>query len=599
MAVKTEWDLSPLGTGEDDPKFLAERAATQARADAFVASWRDRTDWLEQPEILRQALDAYELFLRECGMGGGNEGYYFALRGVLDQSNTNLKARNKLVSDFSIRIANALEFFDLRLSKISATKQAEMLASPLLEPYKHFLERLFANARFLLSEAEEKIVTHMQETSYEKWVTMVSDFIAREEAEVLLPDGTRGKKNFSELLSLIESPEKNVRDDAAQALHAIFEKHIHAGEAELNAVLAYKKTIDELRGFTRPDESRHIGDDIETAAVDALRAAVTAHFDLPARFYTLKAQLLGLPKLAYHERNVPVGVLPKDYAFEDAIHQITETFTKLDPKFSEIFNHFVERGAVDAFPKKGKRSGAFCIHGLLGDPVYILLNFSGTFHDVQTFAHEVGHGINNELMREKQHALFFGAPTATAEVASTFFEDTVLQKYLESADEEVRLAILVADLNDAVSSIFRQIACYEFEFALHTAFRERGYLSATEIGGLFKKHMSAYMGPAVEQTPGCENWWVYWSHIRSFFYVYSYASGLLISKALVHFTRADTSFIEKVKTFLSAGLSDSPRNIFRACGIDIADPAFWESGLQEIENRLAEAEALAKRLGKI
>jgi oligoendopeptidase F len=111
--------------------------------------------------------------------------------------------------------------------------------------------------------------------------------------------------------------------------------------------------------------------------------------------------------------------------------------------------------------------------------------------------------------------------------------------------------------------------------------------------------MSAYMGDYVEQSPGSENWWIYWSHIRSFFYVYSYASGLLISKSLQYSVKDNPQFIKKVKEFLSAGLSDSPKNIFEKLGIDITDKSFWDKGLDEVENLLNETTALAKKLCKI
>jgi oligoendopeptidase F len=111
--------------------------------------------------------------------------------------------------------------------------------------------------------------------------------------------------------------------------------------------------------------------------------------------------------------------------------------------------------------------------------------------------------------------------------------------------------------------------------------------------------MAAYTGDAVEQSRGSENWWIYWSHIRQFFYVYSYASGLLISKSLQNSVLKDPRFIEKVKEFLAAGLSDSPRNIFLRLGINIADCEFWNKGLDEVETLLNETEKMARKLGKI
>jgi oligoendopeptidase F len=178
-------------------------------------------------------------------------------------------------------------------------------------------------------------------------------------------------------------------------------------------------------------------------------------------------------------------------------------------------------------------------------------------------------------------------------------EDYVLDEIMEGCDDETRLSILVNRIGGDISTIERQVACYLFEKDIHSAFREKGYLSKEEIGNIFKKNMESYMGKSVEQSPGSENWWVYWSHIRSYFYVYSYASGLLIAKSLQESLKRDSSFIREIKGVLSSGLSKSPHTTFIECGIDISDPGFWNRGLEGVERSLSEAESLARKLGKI
>jgi oligoendopeptidase F len=143
----------------------------------------------------------------------------------------------------------------------------------------------------------------------------------------------------------------------------------------------------------------------------------------------------------------------------------------------------------------------------ISQPVYIMLNHTDKLNDVLTLAHEAGHGINNQFMREKQNSLSFATPMATAEVASTFMEDFVLDRIASTANDEERLAIMMMKLNSDVSTIFRQVACYRFEQDLHEAFRRESYLDAQAIGKLFRKNMTAYMGPSIELGEGVENWW--------------------------------------------------------------------------------------------
>ena len=592
------WNLTPLFESDDSSRIEEKRKKLETESRRFVDTWRSRKDYLEDPLILRQALDDYERWMRHFG-ADGDEGYYFWLRTQQDQNSPELKARYNRIEEFGKKIENDTRFFYLRLCKVPRSRQKMFLQHPGLAKYRHFIERAFAESRYLLSEAEEKIMSLKASPSHYNWIKMTSGFLVKEERDVLSEDGSKGRKTFSEILSFMNSRDRAVRDSAARAFNHILAKHAAVAEAEINAILANKKTDDELRKIARPDLARHISDDMESAVVDSLIGAVAGRFDIPIRFYEFKAKLLKVKKLKYHERNVEYGMADRKFVFGDAVKLIRKVFTRLDSEFVQIFVSFLKNGQFDVFPGKGKASGAFCAHHLISHPTYILLNHTDTLNDVLTLAHEVGHGINNELIRKRQHSLYFGTPLSTAEVASTFMEDFVLQEILQEADEELRLALMVNKLNDDVSTIFRQVACYRFEQELHAGFRKKGYLSSEEIGKIFQNHMAAYMGDCVEKSAGSGNWWIYWGHIRSFFYVYSYASGLLISKSLQSYVKRDPQFIGKVKTFLSAGLSDSPRNIFGKLGIDIGDAGFWGKGLDEIDTLLGETIALAQKLKKI
>lgn len=590
------WNLKLLFDGDDDPKIEQKRRLVEKKSYAFINKWKNRSDYLKNPAVLKKAMTEYEHWKKLYG-SDGDEGYYYWLRTTQDQNDPELKAKFNKCEHFSKKIENDIQFFHLRISGSPEKLQKRFLAYPGLKKYRHFLERIFAESKYLLSEPEEKILNLKTATSHSNWVRMTSSFLAKEEKQVVLENGKKGVKTFSEILSLMNSRHNKVRDSAAAAFNNILEKHIDVAEWELNSVLSNKKVDDELRQFVRPDLARHVSDDIDTEIVDTLVKTVSERFDISSRFYELKARLLKVKQLKYHERNVEYGNIYKKFPFAGSLRLVMKVFRNLDPQFADILGTFIRNGQFDVYPRKGKVSGAFCAHNLISHPTYILLNHTGRLNDVLTLAHELGHGINNELIRRKQNALNFGTPISTAEVASTFMEDFVLQEILKKADDELKLSVMMMKLNDDISTIFRQAACYRYEQELHHEFKEKGYLSKKEIGQLFQKHMSAYMGSYVEQSPGSENWWIYWSHIRSFFYVYSYASGLLISKSLQSSVKENPGFVYKVKDFLSAGFSDSPRNIFYRLGIDIADVHFWERGLNEVQNLLRKTEHLAEKLG--
>lgn len=592
------WNLSLLFSGDDDESIEKEKEEIKKAILDFEEKWRDRDDYLSDPKVLKEALDDYEEIMKKYGVSG-EQGFYFQLRRAQNQDDPELKAKLNKIVEFSNKMKDKIRFFGLRLTKIPEDKQDELLESDHLSSYRNFLKHKFNKSEFTLEESEERIMSLKRTSSYSNWVSMVSDFLSREEREVLTEEDDRETKTFEEALNLTRSKNKEVRDSAAEAVNDILESNSDIAEAEFNSVLQDKKVNDNIRGISRPDLMRFINDDVEPEVVDTLIETVSDNFDVSSDYYKLKSNLLGVDSINYYERSIEYGFVDKKYSFKEACDLIDKVFNDLDGEFKNIFNSFVEEGRVDVYPRKGKSGGAFCAPHFVTSPVYVLLNFTKTLNDVTIFAHELGHGINYELMKRDQNALNFGTTLATAEVASTFFEDFVIDEIMKEADDELRLALMMEKLDTDVSNIFRQSAAIIFERKVHEEFRKKGHLSKEDIGELFQEHMKDYMGDYVEFGEGSENWWVYWSHLRRFFYNYSYSSGLLISKALQRKVKEDSEFIENVKEFLSTGTSKSPKEIFSELGIDITKESFWQSGINETKDLLKETEKLARDLGKI
>ncbi len=592
--TKYTWNLSALLKGDKDPNEKKLNELVNKANEGFAKKWRKRSDYLTSPKALAEALRDYEVLAGKYG-ADGPQGHYWQLRSEQDEKSSVIKAKLNQVTELGLKNYNDTQFFILNLSKADPKIQKIFLSAKELQPYKHYLEETFQSGKYRLSESEEKILNLVSTTSYSNWIRMTSTFLAHEEATIKV-DGKSKKCNLSELTSLAQHTHKSTRDLAAKHLHEIYARNKQVAENEMNSLLQFQKTLDELKGFDRPDHSRLISDDISPKTVDQMLKVVSDNFSIPQKYYALKAKLLKQKKLAYHERNVEItGKTKSKYPYEQSLELVINTFRQLDPEFAQITQDFAKQGRIDVFPAPGRTGGAFCSAYLKNYPIYILLNHTDRLNDVLTLAHELGHGINYELTKKHQHSLYYDSSLATAEVASTFMEDFVLDELLKKASEEEKFPLLMQKLNDDISTIFRQVACYQFEQELHAEFRKKGYLSAEEIGDIFQKHMAAYMGSSVEQSKGSENWWVAWSHIRRHFYVYSYASGLLISKAMQRKVRKNPEFIKEVKKFLSSGTSASPEMIFKELGIDITKSSFWKEGIKEIEVNLNLAIKLSQR----
>ncbi len=593
------WDLSDLGKSIDDPYFQKERKLHERKIKAFAKKWKADPTYLKEEKKLKEALDDYN-HLAELP---DREAMYLFLRRQVETENKELLSAENRYVDFSQKLSDEMRFFLLSLGKIEKAKQKSFLKSPLLQEYRHFLEGIFASAKYQLSEKEERILSLQSGVSSAHWEAMVSDLFSQESAEVLVKEGSKRVKKrlpFHEILANLKSDCSRVRKSAAQAVNAIFRKHQLVVEREFNAMLEAKKINDLLRGFKRPDSARILSDDISEKIVDSLSEAVADYFSLSRDFYRFKAKLMKKDKLNYYDRLAPSLKLKerKAFSYEEAIRIVGESFSALDDDFSKIFYDMLQKGRVDVYPRKGKRGGAFCMYHGKQEPVYIMLNHTNKSGDVMTLAHEMGHAIHGTLAKQEK-GIYYDTPMFTAETASTFCEGIVFDRLVHELSERERLVLLIERLEDIIATTMRQIAAYRFERDIHHLFRQKAYLSTQEIGGLFKKHMSAYMGNAIEQNFDAENWWMHWSHFRSPFYVYSYASGLLLSSSMRALLKKDPENWKRIKKFFYTGTSKSPKKIFQEMGIQLEKKDFWLAGLEDIELLFKETKRLAKKLGKL
>ena len=177
-----------------------------------------------------------------------------------------------------------------------------------------------------------------------------------------------------------------------------------------------------------------------------------------------------------------------------------------------------------------------------------------------------------------------------------FGEELVFRRLLDqAATPDSRLALLAESIEGSIATVFRQTAMNRFEDLVHTARREEGELAVDRFGELWAQSQDELLGDAVEITDGYRTWWSYVPHfIATPGYVYAYAYGQLLALSIYQrYLDEGASFVPRYLELLSAGGSKPPEELGAIVGIDLADPGFWDKGLDLVEAQLAEAEEAA------
>jgi oligoendopeptidase F len=471
-----------------------------------------------------------------------------------------------------------------------------LLATPGLEFCGHHLRSIRRYRDHLLTEPEERILSEKSVTGRSAWARLFSELTST--IEVTLDGRTT---TLEEALSRLASPERDVRRSSAEAVTAALAPGLRTRAFLFNTLLYDKAVDDRLRHYPHWLASRNLDNEASDESVAALVAAVRARYDIPQRWYALKARVLGVDRLADYDRMSSLASDESTIGWDEARGVVLDSYRAFSPELAGVVEHFFVSPWIDAPALAGKQGGAFCAYTVPSLHPYVLLNWTSRRRDVLTLAHELGHGAHAYLARG-QGVFHQTTPLTLAETASVFGETLVFGRLLESTESaDARLALLAEHVEGAIATVFRQTAMNGFEDLVHNARRSEGELSVERIGELWAQSQTEMLGSAVEITEGYRSWWSYIPHfIATPGYVYAYAYGQLLALSVYHqYERQGSDFVPRYLHLLASGGSDSPDNLGRIVGCDLADPAFWDGGLALVEAQLEAAEQAAYEAGRL
>jgi oligoendopeptidase F len=587
-AESVNWDLSDLYAAADDPNLKQDRKEVVRRAEAFAQKYKGRVAGLDA-KGLHDALGEYEDIQELAGRIGS---YSY----LIWSTNTSNAEYGKLVqeaNELSSEVSQKLVFFDVEWLNVDDEKAGMLINSDELSHYRHFLETSRRYKNHILSEKEEQILSAKTVTGRSAWNRYFDETLGAARFEL---DGE--ELTEQEVLSKLHEPDRELRKRAHTSLTIGFKNLIRTLTFVFNTLLADKYTNDKLRNYTSWISSRNLANEIDDATVQLLIDAVTGHYSLVQRFYALKKRLLGYEIMYDYDRYAPLLESREKIEWDKAREMVLSSYSEFHPEMGSVASRFFEHNWIDAAIKPGKRGGAYSASTVPSVHPYVFMNFDGKIRDVQTLAHELGHGVHQYLSR-KQGVLQAGTPLTTAETASVFGEMLVFQNLMQQMnDPKEKLALLIGKIDDTIATVFRQVSMNRFENAIHTKRRAEGELTTEEFSQLWRSTQEALYGDSVELTESYNIWWCYIPHfLHTPGYVYAYAFGELLVLALYEeYTRSKNGFADKYLEMLEAGGSDWPERIVAKVGLDITQPDFWNKGLKAVEKMIDQAEELANRI---
>ena len=587
-AENINWDLSDLYASNEDPQLAKDKERVIERAEAFGKKYRGKIAKLSAGDF-REMLDEYEEILDLSGKIGS----FAYLQWSTDTTNTEYGKLVAETNELSSEVSQKLVFLDVEWLNVPDEEAKKLINSDELSKYKHYLESSRRYKEHVLEEGQEKIMSAKSVTGRSAWVRFFDETIGAAKFEL---DGE--ELSEQEVLSKLHESDRDLRKRAHQSLTDTFNDLSRQLTFVFNTILADKSTNDKLRKYDSWIESRNLSNQTDKETVDALVTSVTSKYELVQRYYKLKRDLLGLEEMKDYDRYAPILENEATVEWSSAKDMVLDSYTNFHPQMGEITQEFFDNSWIDAAIKPGKRGGAYSASTVPSVHPYVFMNFDGKIRDVQTLAHELGHGVHQYLSRQ-QGVLQSSTPLTTAETASVFGEMLVFQKLMKELDDpKEKLALLIGKIDDTIATVFRQISMNRFEHAIHTARREEGELTKERFSELWMEQQKALYGDSVTLTDEYGIWWSYIPHfLHTPGYVYAYAFGELLVLALYEeYNQRPDGFSDRYLELLSAGGSEWPHDLVAKMGLDITQPDFWNKGLASFERMVEEAEEMAKQV---
>lgn len=588
------WDNDSIYQGFEDPRYLKHvRQLSQAigsvarilkKAPGPEAAILDKVQWVKTQV---SAFDRASSFMN-------NLFSYAQMVYSVDTKNSEALRQINRIEEITVPLSGHSVNFRNLLGKLGVSVGEIIKTDPALAPRRLALEEDLLFRKHQLSEAEELLASDLGRSGGDAWSRLHDTLSAN--LSVPWDEKTGEKKTVVELRMLALDPDREIRRKA-------WEKEVQAWKsveipmaASLNGVKGFAHTLNSRRGWKSALELACRQSRMSSEALSSMLGAMEDSLPLFRNYLKAKASALGLRTLGFYDLFAPVGQDSTSWDFAGARRFIVSGFGTFSQSLAAFADRAFEKNWIHARPQEGKIGGAYCTSLPLAKEPRVMSNFDGTFSEVKTLAHELGHGYHFWLLKNDP-AFMHEYPMTLAETASIFCETIIFEKAFRQASGPTALFVLEQQLQDVTQVIVDILSRFKFE---KSVFEKRAVaeLTAQEFCALMVQAQKETYGDTLDPAELHPYMWAVKVHYYSphqGFYNFPYAFGQLFSYALYELLRTEgRPFIARYEKLLRETGIKSADQLAKGLGFDLRKKDFWERGLRVIEDQITQFQTLSK-----
>lgn len=578
--MNREWSLDVLYESYDAPAFQEDLKKLEESVEELKTFLKRLEE--EAPET---CLPAFLTRLESLQVLSERLGSYISLRQSTDTTDAETVAHmervERILSDTAASYA-AFEKYVAKLPNLDALIQGDGG----LKEYAFLLRETADHARYTLSDEVEEVVSKLNLSGGGAWSTMQEYMTSTVEVDY------RGEKlNLPAVRNLAYDPDPQVRRDAYEAELKCYEKIRDGVCFSLNNLKMQVNTLCKLRGYDSPLSMTLLQSRMKRETLDAMWQAIREYLPKFHQYLCRKAELLGHKNgLPWYDLFAPMGEEGKKFTVEQARDYLVAHFAPFAPDLAQMVEEAFQNAWIDFYPHPGKVGGAFCANLPSVKQSRVLTNFDGSFSDVVTLAHELGHAYHGVQIQDHR-PLNTDYSMPVAETASTFNETVIMNDAIREARGGERLRLLESQLQDTTQILCDIYSRFLFESRVFERRQEEFLFPDTLCQMMLDAQKEAY-GDGLDHSVLHPYMWVNKSHYYSeglSFYNFPYAFGGLFAKGLyAKYLAEGEAFLPKYRALLRATTVSTVEDVAQVAEIDLTRPEFWRESLAGIAENIDE-----------
>lgn len=586
--MNSEWSLDVIYKGYDDPKYKEDKI----NLGKIIKELESLCNMGDKPELeeqfLLRAVDSLENYTLISYMLSA----YVSLRQSVNTSESETVNQSNEIERLVSEASKPLAMIKKLIAKVE-NLDTYFHQYPKLREYYFMMSEIKEEASYLLSDDVEEVIAKMNISAGSSWGTMQSYLTS-----TLDVDYKGEEVTLSQIRNLAHSEDPKVRKEAYEAEVVALEKIKDPVAFSLNNIKTQVNMICELRGYKSSlDQTLHLSR-MKHETLDALLEAIKEYLPVFHKYLKHKGTLLGHSKgLPWYDMFAPMGETNQTFTTEEAKEYLLKHFNSFSEDLADMVQEAFDEEWIDFYPKKGKVGGAFCENLPAIKQSRILSNFTGTFNDVVTLAHELGHAYHGLLIQDHR-PLNTDYSMPVAETASTFNETIIIEAAKKEGDDSEKKALLEGQLQDVTQIICDIYSRYLFESAVFEK-SKAGFLFPDELSEIMLQSQKEAYGDGLDHSTLHPYMWVVKGHYYSenlSFYNFPYAFGGLFARGLYEkYKEEGEEFIPKYRSMLHATTVMSVENCARMADVNIEDPSFWKTSLHAFEKLVDEYISLTSK----